>query len=468
VEHSKNKRRWNKMTYTPEVSIQTRIQTKLLADINTGTAFIVASNNWGAENVMQEYEGSADITQDYKAGPLVDAANLFVQGGGRDVKVYRYVPNDAVAAAKTLQGSSADKITLTAKYKGTYGNNIWFKAEEVTAGYVKLTVSDGYATEIFDNDTTGYNTISGIYVAVSGNSDLVTPTLVSATGMIDEYTKTFLSSGTSGVNGSAIALTNVSSVVNSKIDEPYDFLLVPEITVDASQGTIANLMSARDVNNKELSIFLTGVTTDEAYATTIARTASTTDGRMVIVTPGTTLIDGVKYSGGYTACYYAGLLAKKPIGQSLTHNSFALDTYVSYTSETTFTKNYTPAQVEALLAAGFTPINKIGNYNGVIRAVTKITDVTSPLFEQVVLKEIDYVKNNLQNILNPFVGQPNTDKKRSEIKITADAFLDKAVLDGILTEYSTEVVLDGVDKVRINMSVTPVYAINGITVNLTI
>lgn len=456
------------MTYTPSVEISTNIQTKLLQDINNGTAFIISANNWGPENVMNEYEGSADVSTDYKSGTLVDAANLFVQGGGRNLKVYRFTPNDAVAAAKTLQTSGVDKLTLTAKYKGTYGNNIWTKVETVTTGYKKVTVSDGYTTEIFDNNTSGFNTISGIYSAISGVSTLVTPTIVSATGMLDDYAQTFLSAGTSGSNGTTIALADVTSVISTKIDEPYDFLLVPEITVDASQGTIANLMSAREINNKELSIFVTGLPIDEAYATTIARTASTTDGRMIIIAPGTMLIDSVKYNGGLGACYYAGLLAKQPIGQSLTHTAFGLDKYVSYTNSTTYTRHYTVGQVEALLAAGFTPINKIGNYTGTIRAVTKIIDTTSPLYEQVVLKEVDYVKVNLQNLLNPFIGQPNTETKRTAMKVTIDAFLINAVKEGILSTYETEVLLADVDKVRVNLSITPVYAINKITVNLVI
>lgn len=448
------------MSMTPGVNINTVITTRLLQDINNGSAFIIATADWGAENSFIEYEGASEITDNFKSGALVTAANLFVEGGGREIKVYRFSPTDANKSTKNFVSGATDVLQIDAKYEGTYGNNIWVVIEDVN-GARKLTISDDRIREIYDNDGVGYSTNADIVSAINASSVLVTATQLVAT-LVDTVSKTFL---VGGDNGTTIALSNITSIINTYMDKEYDFLLVPEITADVNQASIAVLMNNRAATYKEFSIYVTGISLNEAYSATISRTATTIDGRMILLAPGTYVYDATNYSGAYGACYYAGLLAKQQLGVSLTHATFALEKFVN---ASTSLKHYTPSQVENLIEAGFTVINKIGNYIGVIRAVTKINDNTSPLFEQVVMKEIDYLKINLYNLLNPFVGQPNTSQKRLEIQAVVDSSMNNAKQNNIITDYQSEVLLDGVDKVKVNLNVTPTYPINTITVNLII
>lgn len=448
------------MTFTPSVDIRTNITTKLLSTENDGSTFLIAENTWGPENQFLEYEGSSEVAKDFKSGTLVDTANAFVIGGGKDIKVYRFTPNNAVNASLDLLSGITTCISLEAKYAGTYGNSIACSVESIGSN-VRVIITDSITKEVYDNDGAGLSSNSDIVTTLS-SSTLVTATLVDNNTLIDTLDSTFLASG---ANGTSITISDVISIVNEYIDRDYKILLVPEITANSSQSLLAARMEARANDYKIFSVFVTGISASESYSTTIARTATSNEGRLIIVVPGSFELGGTLYNGSYGAAVYAGMLSKQQLGVSLTHKTYPMQNYINYTTDKI---NYTKSQVENLIQGGFTVINKVGNYVGVERAVTKITDNTSPLFEQVVLFEIDYVKTNLYNILNPFIGQPNTVQKREEIKGIIKTFMNRTIIDKIINGYEVEVLLQSVDTVVINLQVEPTYPINTILVNLTI
>jgi len=450
------------MAYTPGIDIQTTIKTSLLQANSTGSAFLIATASWGTENTLKTYEGSSAISGLFKTGALPVAANMFVAGKGRTIKTYRFVPDNATAATLELDGASGTGITLTGKYEGSYGNTIWAKVEAIDSSKRKLTISDDKKIEIYDNNGEGYDDNDDIVAKITSDSTLVTA-VATTSSLVAVASKTLL---TTGSDGSAISLSDVETILDEQFDLSYDVLLVPELTDDTTHSTIGNLMETREDVNKEFSVFISGIDEDEAYATTIARTASTIQGRLIRLAPGTYSYGDEEYSGGYGACYYAGLYLSQPLAESPTHKPFNLTKYINASNETV---NYTAFQVENLIEAGFTVINKVGNYQAPIRAVTTISDLTNPFFEQSIRRSIDSIKTSLLNNLNPFIGQKNTDFKRVQMKGVIDSILNRNVFDAVLNSYESEVLdTDSPTEVAVNLILSPVYPINDITINLTI
>lgn len=450
------------MVTRPGIDIQTTIKTSLLQNNSSGSAFIIATANWGTENTLETYEGGSIISSVFKTGALPVASNMFVAGRGRTISTYRFVPDDAVASTTTLAGASGDALDLTGKYKGTYGNNVWVKVEAVDTTKRKVTISDDKKIEVYDNDGAGYSDNEDIETDINASSTLVTAVEGAGT-LVAVASKTLL---TGGDNGTGITVSDVQDIIDAQFDLSYDALLVPEITSDSDQGLIANQMELRESTYKEYSVYFTGITKDEAYATTIARTASTTVGRMVILAPGTYEYNDVQYSGAYGACYYAGLYLTNPLAEALTNKPFNLTKYINGSNETV---NYNNAQVQNLLDLGFTVINKVGNIQAPIRAVTKITDTTSPFFEQSIRRSIDVIQRNLVDNLNPFIGQKNTSLKRVQMEGVINSYLNRQVQDEVLNSYQSEVVNTTTPtEVSVNLILNPVYPINNIIVNLTI
>ena len=449
------------MSLRPGIDIQTTVKTSLLQENSSGSAFIIATANWGTENTLQSYEGASAITSLYKSGALPISANMYVAGKGRTINIYRFVPDDATTSNLTLAGAVGDGIDLTAKYKGSYGNNIWVKVEAVDSNR-KITISDDKNIEIYDNGGEGYSSNDDITSIINEQSKFVAAE-TSTSSLVAVASKSLL---TGGDNGTAITTSDVQTIIDEKFDLSYDVLLVPELTDDTTHNTIGNLMETRETENKEYSIFISGIDKDEAYATTIARTATTSQGRLIRLAPGTFEYDDTKYSGGYGACYYAGLYLSQEIAESPTHKPFGLTKYINGSNETV---NYNNTQVNNLIALGFTVINKVGNYQAPIRAVTSINDLSSPFFEQSIRRSIDTIKSNLITNLNPFIGQKNTNFKRVQMKGVIDSYLNRSVSDTILNSYESEVLdTDVPTEVAVNLILSPVYPINDISINLTI
>jgi hypothetical protein len=453
----------------PNVNINV-INNIVLRDDATGTALIIGTASWGPTNKMYEYVGSGEINTLYKSGNLVDSSNFGVLGGLQNIKVYRIATDDKEKATYSFQSSAVNRITINGKYHGTYGNNIQVTIEEITAGYLRVLISDGLKTEIFDNEGEGYTSNSDIVDAINDTttgSNLVDAVLDNDDVLVDDYTATSLAGGDDGDSG--LVANDYVSAVNSLIEEDYDYLLTPDVTEDATHRSIAVIIESREINYKRPSIYIVGADTNESYATTLARTATTNRGRLFFYGPGTIRYSDTSYSGNVAgAPYLAGLLSVKQKGDSLTHDSFGLDFYVSYTDSETYTKYYTKSQELALVNAGFCVANKIGSYDGIVRAVTRITDTTNSFYEQSVRIASDYIVNNLYDILNPFLGERNTATKRAQIKSLVDDFMDDAVSDEAIVSYESEVVFSSATVVTVNLTVVPVFPINTINGNVTL
>lgn len=451
----------------PQVNINVINNANILQDISTGTALIIGTASWGPVNELGEYTGASEINELYRSGNLVDAVNFGVLGGLKNLKVYRIAADDKAKATYTFKSTAADRITISGKYYGTYGNNIQVTIEEITTGALRILISDGLITEIFDNSGAGYTSNTAIVSAINDTttgSTLVDATLVNGDVLVDEYVATSLTGGDDGTTN--IVNNDYVTVINSLIEEDYDFLLTPDFTTDALQQTIATIIENREINYKRPSVYIVGIDSEEAYATTSARTATTNRGRLIIVTPGTIRYNDTSYSSNVAgAPFYAGLLAVKEYGDSLTRDNFGLTTYVNYTANTRY---YTASQESNLVDAGFTVINKIGNYNGIVKAVTRIVSSTSSFGEQSVRIATDYLVNNLYNILNPFVGERNTSTKRAQIKSLVDGFMDDSVSNQYINNYSSEVIESSATIVTVNLNVIPVFPINTIQGNVTL
>ena len=129
-----------------------------------------------------------------------------------NIYVTRVVATGATKASLTLD---TDKLTVTAKYKGKYGNNIKITiAQGTDTGTQKLTASEGDITEIFDNiDFAGKS--DDELASIFASSTLIVVTSAHAT---TDPTNASDQSLTGGTDGSASANDYKTAIEASNVN----------------------------------------------------------------------------------------------------------------------------------------------------------------------------------------------------------------------------------------------------------
>jgi phage tail sheath protein FI len=183
---------------------------------------LVGMANWGPVNVPTLVQSLAELKQ--KFGPtyesgltaLLSAHAIYAQNARAGVYVVRIAPT-SVAAVKAAKTFSA-KVTLTALYPGTEGNNISVTIANGTTVGKKYTVVDANLgiTEVWDN-VVNTNATTNTFAAVGGpNEPGAGSKLVSfayaGDGDPSNAAASLLSTGTPGTNGTPQASDYVGAV----------------------------------------------------------------------------------------------------------------------------------------------------------------------------------------------------------------------------------------------------------------
>jgi hypothetical protein len=361
-------------------------------------------------------------------------------------------------------------LTVKGKYKGSYGNNIAVTILTKGSGRT-MTVTDGKIIEYFTNNNSanGYSSNALLAAAVNLSSQLVSLT-VNAVNLVDAISATYLLSGNDGTSG--IAISDVTAAMDNVLNlEDYDILLLPSWNLDADHATVASKLETRAASSKKFAILMTGVTADEDIATQKARTAVSS--RLVLCSPSVMYqpsyaTSPAQFDGTYLACAVAGQVAKRDVETAVTRKSIVVKGVMVLS--TTNKKYYTNDEMEELLGAGILPVSLINGQVKVARGVTRVSDLSSVFYELNIQRIVDYVENQVNVQLDPFLGEANLARVLNRMARVVDGVLQQDVLDEVLVAYNPTEVVVGVspDTVLVNMSIQPTFAINFINVTLAI
>ena len=464
------------MVLRPQIDVNIKSNLSLIEPKGPGTVAIIGTAQWGPFNEIKTltslnegieyFKDDIDSTSEIN---LIKGLDLAYRNGAGIVYALRVGDGTEETSNVILDAGSTNVVTIYGKYKGRYGDNITATVTANGSGR-DVKISDGVLVENYTNSGNGYTSNIELVSYINNNSNLVVTTCLTDDYLLDAVSETNLTGGIDGNN--AVTAGNITTAFDNYLaNEEFNILIVPGTTADSFHSTMVTKMNTRATNDDKFTVFVGGIAQDETIATATARTAS--GKRLAIVAPSckyTHRITGnsIYLDGSYVACAYAGLLAtmwpeKSPTHKILSTEGVMLDT-------TTLKKYYNNGEQEQLLSLGIVPISLISGSEMVVRGVTKHPTKTEVWFEQNIVGIVDYVHKQVIDTLNPFIGNPNLDRVRNVMAKNIDGILEQDMSDEIIESYQSTIVTLGSSPDTVNVAITikPTFAVNFITVNLTI
>jgi len=462
----------------PKIIVNKKYIGTLIAPEGSRVSAMVGTAKWGPLNTVTTITDLTNFINTFGDEKSttgltgIKGADLFFRNGGI-LKFVRIADTDTDYGSITLDSSGAvDLINLTAKHKGTLGNDI---SVEVVANGSNVNLYLRYSTSVenYTNAGVGYSSATDIIAAINAGSSLVTAALASggtAGNIPVVLTETNLTGGDDGDDG--LVPSNYTLAVSNLLwSEEFNYLLVPGITSDSTLQSLATQLENRASQDNKYSTLISGTILNENIATISARTSASY--RLRIVSPGVIYTNRnsgleVNLDGSYLACAYAGKLCSLETEVSGTHETVNVEGVIVNT--TSGQNYYTKNEQEQLLEAGVSPVSKIGNTVQMVRDITKYNDQTSPLYEGVIVDIVDYVTGVMESYLEGKIGKPNTSINRGIYASDLDARLSVLQGQGIIEAYNQTLVNEGVssDTIVVTATIKPAYSTNFIELNLTV
>lgn len=463
----------------PRVDISVKTALSLISNPGEAIGMLIGTAQYGPVNEVLTFGDLTSVLETFQEDrnentTITKAAEVFFANGGGVLKVLRVASNSAAKATLNLSGSTANVITINAKYTGVYGNTFMIDIDTQGSGRVAR-VKVGDTIELFDNNgnANGYTTNATLVEALN-TSRFITATSNSVNLVNATVTFTQLENGN---DGSTTITNNIYTTAfdNLIANEEWDFLIIPNskqsISVedeDSFHTAIVSKIENRASQFKKYSIFVSGVALNEDIPTTQART--TTSERFVLCSPGikhVSRIDGSieNLDGTYLACCVAGQACKlDETGQAITRKNIVVTDLVVDT--TTNKKYYTNIEIEQLLNARVVVGSKISNGLKYARGVTRASSITNIYFELNVLRIVDRIKMIIQDTLDDYLGEPNSTITRERMAAVVNGILENAKNQGLLDLYNPTVVTQGIspDSTNVAISIKPIFATNFINV----
>ena len=448
----------------PKIDVNVVSNIVLTAGESYGVGAIVSTSSWGEDGKVRSFTNYKDVVEMFKSGALVDGAKYFFQNGGKELYILRCNPN-AVQSEKTFQGSGSDVLKIKAKYGGSYGNNI---AVTITANANDpnkrdIEITDGVVTETY----TALSTNDEIVNAINSNSQLVVAEELSSV-LVDATSKTYLTGGSDGATNNNDMIDYIQNYLWLK---EFDYLMTPGFTDDALHASIQALLDSRATSENLYSIYIAGVDKFEDISTTLSRTATNSNGRLVVIHSSLYKGDGDLedtnnwLDASYTACAYGGLLCSLPVQTSPTYKPVGFIAGKSLTE-----RYYTSIEREQLISAGFTIFDRLTPTRyGCVMGVTRTGDNTTWNYMLDSRRKVDYLLTNFVEVGKSYIGQPNDELTRKNIRSGMLSVLAEARDNRMVSDYQVEV-LQGSDprEVDMNATIKLVNEVDYIDINLTL
>jgi len=475
------------MALNPRIDIDVRTAVSLIPGVGEAVGFMIGTAQYGRINEIITTSNFTTVLQEYKEDKddnttIIKAAELFFANGGSILKILRIANDDVEFASKQFAGNSggaANVIKIQALQKGTYGNNIMVDIDEQGTGRI-IRIKIGNIVELFDNagDVNGFTSNQEMADVINARSRLVSMDVNSAELVDSIASYEQLEDGHDGADN-IVTEDYTTAFDNIVANEEWDILMIPNThqtlsleDTDAFHTTMLAKINYRADTLKKYGMYVTGVSQDENIPTIQAR--NTVGERFVLCAPSiyyTSRIDDSKIilDGTYLGCALAGKICDlDDDGGSPTRKEVIVNDLII--NSTTDKKYYDNVEIEQLLNSRVCVASRISNALRYARGVTRIADVTSIFFEINIMRIVDNIKTTIQNTLQDYLGEPNSDITRERMKGVTDGILEIAQNRGLLNEYMPTIVTEGpsVDTVNVAINIRPAYSTNFIDVVITI
>jgi hypothetical protein len=445
----------------------------------SGVIGIIGMANSGPAFEVGTYLVPSDAKDVYNSGPLMESANESWTHGAQTIKLIRVGHNVAPATltltASTTASTAVNALTLTSIESGDIYNSVQIKVETFgTSGQKKLTLNyyDEQNNETYNETfyaTTVTEMASAINTAASlggSPSKIITATVVSSAGTLDNLSYTNMSGGDSGMTG----LTNaeISSALELFESEDVNIILFDHTINDlAAQALLLGHCKVMSNNGKE-RICLMGhdigalIGDPDTLNSIIAKAVAMNSSRSCVVTPGT---DGK--SSGFTAAKLSGLIVSFDPAEPMTHKTLQISTLET---------KYSRVVLELFVQYGVLAIEEAVNGRRVVRGITTAQDQSSvsedPFKELSVIRAIDSVVVTVrQNLDVQFIGKKGLNGTISAIKSSISTILGNFVSNQIINNFKNISVTKNAlrpDMFDVTMDIQPVFPINFITVTFSL
>lgn len=469
----------------PRVDISVKTALSLIPNQGEAIGMLLGTAKYGPINEVLTFGDFTSVLETFQEDEndnttITKAAEIFFANGGSVLKIVRVASGDAAKATLQLAGAgaTANVITISSKYKGTFGNQFMIDIDVQGSGRIAR-VKSGDIIELFDNNgnSNGYASNADLVVALN-TSQFITAVSNSANLVDSTVTFTQLASGHNGAT--VIASSTYTTAFDNLIaNEDFDFLVIPNSKqasnvedTDAFHTAILAKIENRASQYKKYSMFITGVSADEDISVQQART--TTGERLVLCSPGIIHVSRVTganeyLDGTYLGCAAAGKLSElDESGQAITRKELAVSDLIVNSS--TGKKYYTNTEIEQLLNSRICVASKISNGLKYARGITRVSSITNIYFEINILRIVDRIKSIIQDTLDDYLGEPNSTITRERMEAVVNGILENAKNNGLLDAYNPTAVTQGIspDTVNVAISMKPIFAANFISVIITV
>lgn len=354
---------------------------------SVGVVGLVVQSDWGPENTITEVTSASQAASIFGTGGTASFAisqALLGEGtldrpGASRVKAYRAVGSaGAKATANMTNGTDSSAVVVTAKYKGTRGNNLKVTAQtNADTVHKDLLIYEGTTLrESYSYTPSGGTQLATLAAVVNAASAFVTLTVNTDGTALAAVSASPLSGGNSGLT--LISGDHTGAMAAFENDAQFTAFAVDDWDTLGGLQTTYRDWAVRLVESGILFNLVIGGAAAETTATAVARsvTVDTADvshvygeGDVIVNISRDLVIGGTTYSSSKMAPRVAGIIA-------------AADAYRSVTGATvqgaSLANPPSSSQAEALVAGGVIPFVNDGGLIRLQRARTAYGAATLP------------------------------------------------------------------------------------------
>lgn len=413
-------------------------------------------HDWGPTGVFHEITDSAGFDATFGDSSTNDrfavlgalAGTGEADSGASSVIVYRMPLAGQVAAEKTLTNTTpANALTLTAKYKGTRGNDITFTVRDHPGDAAQdqlLIYENGVLQETFNYANTDITALGALVNDTVTGSDYVKATVL-ITGVALATVTSQALNGTVGADGTPTG-SDYTAAQSAFEAQPFNLFAIPGMTDTTILASARAWIQSLNGASRRVMFIEAGGSAD-TISDAITRSALTsTDGDFVNFGYNRFVNDvsGTTYNGSQMVGYFAGIIAGAGVTGSITFarlEGFDLDA-----TQTALTNS----DVEDAIEGGVVVFTKDARGIRVEAEVTTFTDDDDPDHPLDVFGSIKSVRT-LHQIENDFteiteedwIGDvSNTEAARDSYLATLLQYLKTLEDDGALKPGTSEMRFD--------------------------
>jgi hypothetical protein len=342
------------------------------------------------------------------------------------LKIIRVAAAAAVKASLTLDASSVDIITFTAKYPGAYGNGIKVAAAAgAVAGTTTYTITDTNTGATLPAEVYANIEASTMTAALFSASKLVDVTIVATSAEPDPVAATALSSGSDGT----VADTDYQTAIAKAEAEGAGNVLFLDVYNSTRNGYLKAHAAA--CPDKMVICSNASETTDRAAAVTDVASYRDTEGRIIYAFNWIKAnIDGVETwtnPAHWVASIFSQIAPHIDLASVQTRDFMAGATGVYH--------NLSRADFVALKEAGIAAFESSDGYIKIKSGVTtQIADSSKVLILR--RRMADYLTQSAAKYLENYQNVPNKKSTRAEIAAGITEFVTRHENEGVLPKDS--------------------------------